>query len=156
MDTKMGILLFRPVAAIAFRCCGNMLLLNLIMFVVYCNMLFTCLTLGLIMHCCKTSKGIPTAWYCKFRPVALKTTILALTQCQRYFVIFFNREISWDKATYGSRHVHGEDSGCYGDNTNHYCLSSAWSTMVNYSHCRLLLRGSNQSFHDVSYTWDRT
>ena len=60
MHTKMGILSLRPVAAITFRCRAKMLLFNLILilFVVYCNMLFTCLTLCLIMHCCRTSKVI--------------------------------------------------------------------------------------------------
>ena len=80
MHTKMGILSLRPVAAITFRCRGNMLLLNLmlILFVVYCNMLFTCLTLCLIMQCCKTSKVIQLEICCEFRQVA-QTNILALT-----------------------------------------------------------------------------
>ena len=47
---KNGILSFRPVALIIFGCYGNLLLIKLKFFVVYYNMLSTCLTLCLIMH----------------------------------------------------------------------------------------------------------
>ena len=61
----------------------------------YCNMLFSCLTLGLIMHCCKTSKGIQLEICCEFRPVAL-TRLLALTQILwQCFLVSYWRITTW-------------------------------------------------------------